>query len=153
MAYRAGVDLVRDVVGFCGMNWNGCMLAGRFLGHHWLFSGNELVDFSVGDWKDCTDYSEAYVCQPEASDLGPTQWTAPDLPEFFWTDKVALMKRNGAPLRLGQAWYTGFEGTPPDCDAMVEAYLPIMKAIGPLLFKRCDELCLKERIGQQLAMS
>jgi hypothetical protein len=51
MLYRAGPDKIRDVVAFCG-HGNAPMVTdeGNAL-HYWLHCGDDLVDFSVGDWQ------------------------------------------------------------------------------------------------------
>jgi hypothetical protein len=144
MAYQAGPDPLRDVVGFCGPNWNGCMMGGVFVGHSWLISGNDLVDFSTGDWR---AVSETPYYAPGTPEMDPIQWTAPPLPEYFWSDKTPFMTRGPAKeLQLGQAWYTGFEGVPPDPDAGLDRYLPILTPVTRTLIALCQEHRLKERL-------
>jgi hypothetical protein len=144
MAYQAGPDPVRDVVGFCGRDWQGCIQEGIFAGHCWLISGNDFVDFSVGDWR---LVSETPLYLPGTPDMDPIQWTAPPLPEFFWSDKTAFLTRAPAKeLQLGQAWYTGFSGQPPDLDADLEKYMSILTPVTRTLITLCNEHRLKERL-------
>src|SRR5215831_17077509 len=51
MLYRVGPDERRDVVAFCGPNNVGTRIGSSFLGHWFVISGNDIVDFSVGDWR------------------------------------------------------------------------------------------------------
>jgi hypothetical protein len=148
MAYQAGPDPVRDVVGFCGPRWAGCMKDGRLLGHYWLMSGNDLVDFSVGDWRALADETAAHYYVPGTPELNPIQWTAPELPPFFWQEKAPLMRR-GPTLKVGQAFYTGFEGNPPNGDGSAsEEDAQIMKLLAPGLIQQCRDYRLKERLAK-----
>jgi len=54
MIYRAGPDEERDVVAFCGPGNAGTRIGSSFLGHWFIMSGDDIVDFSVGDWKALT---------------------------------------------------------------------------------------------------
>jgi hypothetical protein len=104
MVYRAGPDEIRDCIAFCGPQNAGCFSpADEFLGHYWIITGNELIDFSVGDWRRESDllYSQA----DEA--LEPVQWTAPPLPDFWWDGQRAFTQPPGQHTPpLGSAWYT-----------------------------------------------
>src|SRR5262245_46348702 len=51
MIYRAGPDEYRDVMAFCGPGNAGTKLPGGLLGHYFIISGDDIVDFSPGDWK------------------------------------------------------------------------------------------------------
>jgi hypothetical protein len=53
VVYRAGPDERRDVIAFCGGPGNtGTLTAGGlFLGHYFIVSGDDIIDFSVGDWR------------------------------------------------------------------------------------------------------
>jgi hypothetical protein len=144
MAYQAGPDPVRDVVGFCGPDWLGCVQDGVFAGHVWLISGNDIVDFSVGDWQ---AVSRDALYLPGTPDLDPIQWTAPPLPEFFWSDKTHFLTPPQKELQLGQAWYTGFKGQPPDLDAGLDQYMPILTPVTRTLIALCAEHRLKERLA------
>jgi hypothetical protein len=74
MVYRAGPDPQRDVVSYCGLGNLGQTIPGTdfWLGHYWVQSGGDVVDFSVGDWRET----------PPDDDLGPIQWTV-DRPTSF----------------------------------------------------------------------
>lgn len=109
MVYRAGLDERRDVLTFCGPGYVGCTIHGRFLGHYWVLSGNDFVDFSVGDWKENASGLEDY-CPPGMQPLDPIQWTAPELPAFFWADRSLFAGIIGHTPGLGKAWYNGFAG-------------------------------------------
>src|SRR2546421_6568947 len=53
MVYRAGPDRYRDVVSFCGSDNVGQLTDdGLLMGHWWLESGDDFIDFSCGDWQD-----------------------------------------------------------------------------------------------------
>ena len=79
LIYRAGPD---HVVRFCGPDGLGTVGEHCLLAHYYLISGDELVDFSVGDWKE------------------NAQW-----PDFFWADCSQFMPGK----TLEQAWYTGVD--------------------------------------------
>ena len=52
MVYRVGPDPRRDVVAFCGPGNVGQFISGQgILGHYWIESGSDVIDFSVGDWR------------------------------------------------------------------------------------------------------
>jgi hypothetical protein len=73
MVFRAGPVEDEDVIAFCDADNYGCIINNNFLGHSWLTLGHEIIDFSVGDWREIGSHGP------------PIQWTAP-LPEFFWAD-------------------------------------------------------------------
>jgi hypothetical protein len=50
----------------------------RFAGHAWLESDDQLVDFTVGDWREHFDELR------REREYRPIDWRAPPLPEFFW---------------------------------------------------------------------
>jgi hypothetical protein len=112
MLYRAGPDEIRDTLAFCGPG-NGPAMTDDGMGAHcWLHAGEDLIDFSVGDWQ---QQSEAGYFQegnpldaaPSGEQLGPIQWTVPRLPEFWWQPHASLTEPwhpIGTP-ELGAAWY------------------------------------------------
>ena len=144
LAYQAGPDPVRDVVGFCGPNWSDCLQDGIFAGHVWLIVGNDIVDFSVGDWR-AVSTDALYL--PGTPHMDPIQWTAPPLPEFIWADKATFLTSPTNGLALGQIWYTGFSGQPPDLDAGLDQYMPILTPVTRTLIALCQEHRLKERLA------
>jgi hypothetical protein len=148
MVYRAGLDEQRDVLTFCGPGNVGCTIHGRFLGHYWVLSGNDFVDFSVGDWKENAYGLEEY-CPPGMQPLDPIQWTAPELPAFFWADR-SLFASTGHTPSLGKAWYTGFAGGSRTSDKFmkqIDDFIPTLRAArkGHLL-KAYEYYALKERL-------
>lgn len=74
LTYRAGPRLC-DRIAFAAPDGIGAVIDGVFVGHCWLRLGEDLIDFSVGDWH-----------LPHWQPLGGTriEWTAPRLPAFFW---------------------------------------------------------------------
>jgi hypothetical protein len=160
MVYRAGPDPERDAVAFCGACTLGCRKHdGGILAHYWLRCGNDFVDFSVGDWHaDASGINDYYPPDSLTMQLGPIVWTAPALPEFFWNDSrmVVLegpsglreMRKNDFTPDLGIAWYTGWNGFPPDIWKMVAELMPILK---PRMAPHMGEIKnLRERLGSRL---
>jgi hypothetical protein len=118
LIYRAGPDEMWDVVCYCGPGSGFINSAAMkyityadeeasFCGHAWLESGDDLIDFRVGDWRQNTEHGIGREYIVGADDGRPANWTAPPLLDFFW-DKVAMFKDpwqpEGTPL-LGVAWY------------------------------------------------
>jgi hypothetical protein len=146
MVYRAGPDPRRDVVAFCGPGNVGQFISGQgILGHYWIESGSDVIDFSVGDWRG--DMTPDLSLEPD-DQLGPIQW-AVDPPDFLWLPRVDLDPTPGqyAP-ELGKAYYTGWRGTIP----AIETSLQELKTAldwGLLAdhFERCCQYgALRERI-------
>ena len=52
LVYRAGPDPSRDLLCYCDGYGYGCMIKGKIFAHQWIQSNNDLVDFSVGDWRE-----------------------------------------------------------------------------------------------------
>jgi hypothetical protein len=50
MVFKAG-PAEEDLLSFCGDDDYGCIVDNNFFGHFWLTRGNEIIDFSVGDWR------------------------------------------------------------------------------------------------------
>jgi hypothetical protein len=148
MVYRAGPDERKDLVAFCGDNNNmGCVIDGHFMGHIYLISATDLIDFSVGDWRNTDDRLRDY----QKND--PIEWTAPTLPKFFWDDrsKFAVQVNRSAP-QLGRAWYTLFDGTPPT--PFREVIMKRVRKLEPLRPKLAETLKmygLKERLRAVLS--
>jgi hypothetical protein len=55
MIYRAGPDERADVVPFCGEGNVGRRGSRGILAHYFIVSGDNIVDFSVGDWRSTVD--------------------------------------------------------------------------------------------------
>lgn len=139
MVYRVGSDPHRDVVAFCGED-NVGRLSGDWgmLGHCWIESGEEFVDFSVGDWRGA---------QPDdVSVLGPVVWEI-EPPDFFWLPRASVSPIRGQPTpELGRAYYTGWRGPPPISN-LEEARAGIDWPLIASYFKKCgDYYGLKNRV-------
>jgi hypothetical protein len=148
MVYRCGPDEERDTLAFCGARNAGCVLDRHFLGHYWILSGNDFVDFSVGDWRK-NSISLPDYCPPGVPKLDPIQWTVPDPPDFFWAHEDTF-KASGLTPELGKAWYTGFRAdsrTRHEFTEMINDLLPTLKKCrdGHLL-KAYEYYALKERL-------
>jgi hypothetical protein len=110
MIYRAGDDDHRDVVAFCGIGNVGCIRDGKLLGHTWLRVGNNLIDFSAGDWRRETEMVPMLL----DDGLGDIDWKV-EPPEYFWGLWDFFMPPTNVggtcwTPELGRAWYTGFNG-------------------------------------------
>jgi hypothetical protein len=111
LVYRVGPDQRRDVVAFCGVGNGGAIVNGVFAAHYFLTTdAGEIIDFSVGDWKDDIHLNSAVLPEAEAR-LGPIQWSI-DPPDFHWdvASKFQRSANSGHTPELGRAWYTGFSG-------------------------------------------
>ena len=159
MVYRAGPDERRDVVGFCGPGNQGCSIKGHFLGHYWIVDDNNFIDFSVGDWKQTIEmtgkeWHQAMERDLSGESLDPIQWTAPELPDFFWTHKDNLtvsweVNRKQHTPALGRAWYAGFHGdseTSKQFTDTIRSTVPFLKEIVPHLREAIKFYALKERL-------
>lgn len=144
MVYRCGPDRVLDVVAWCSAGNRGMWEAdGAFTGHIWLRCGYDLVDFSVGLWRE-----EAAACVGMCigdSVGGPLRapiWTAPPLPDFFWAPYRVMTgswKPTGTPP-LGEAWYGPFVG---------KAYMRPPQELArcvPHLTEQVERALIRERI-------
>jgi len=155
MVYRAGPDEYRDVVAFCGPGNVGTIKTAEhhMLGHYFVVSGDDIIDFSVGDWKETiTAGKMSEVMVPGVDPLGAIQWTAPPLPEFFWAPRARFepVPEMRTP-ELGQAWYTGFASPQPsDAQSHFETLLkdaePSLKRIVPHVRRAFEHYALKKRV-------
>jgi hypothetical protein len=110
MLYRAGPDELADTLAFCGPG-NAAFFNPEGHGdasHIWLTVGNDLVDFSVGDWR-LENHREGNPLDrlPDGTTLPQIQWTAPPMPEFWWQPLAPFTtawQPIGTPT-LGTAWY------------------------------------------------
>jgi hypothetical protein len=159
MVFRAGPDDRRDVLAFCGPGNQGCSVNGIFLGHYWIVEDDDYIDFSVGDWREnaemCKEaWHQADERQLCGESLDAIQWTAPELPDFFWTDRVNLTVSPQVNCKqhtpaLGQAWYSGFRGdseTLKQFSNLIKEALPQIKPCIPHLCKAIEHYALKERL-------
>jgi hypothetical protein len=143
LIYRVGPDEHRDVVAFCGPGNVGTLMEGGLLGHWFIVSGDDIVDFSVGDWTDLSGISEFMTGQPA---LGPIQWTISP-PNFFWDHRNQFRRIPPAfTPELGRAWYTGFDGE-PDIDLKTEEFLAgHTKLIAKAIAQGVEFYALRERL-------
>jgi len=134
MVYRCGPDPRRDVVAFCGPgNVAYTLPDGRVLGHSFIEVGNDIVDFSVGDWRENAATIPDVKLDPDEPDLPPPQWTASP-PDFFWAAQKTFSPEPGQHTPdIGRAWYTGFAGEPRNATqaskAFIDHYLPRIDAV------------------------
>lgn len=138
MLYRAGPHPMRDVVAFCGPGNK--PLAG-VLAHCWLHCGNDLIDFSVGDWQPQASrvVDSAFDRLPTGETLEPIQWTAPALPDFWWRPRSSFdpWQPTGEP-KLGEAWY--HPARMPDELLAAFAEIESEAALMRILDARCKQL-------------
>ena len=129
LVYRIGPDPARDVVAFCGPGNLGQMTAnGILLGHAWLESGSDYIDFSCGDWRasmgdhlmipNGTTLQDGTIVE---DNLGPPQWEVSP-PDYMWEPRVRVLPIPGVHTPdLGHAYYTGWTGAkvPPLDDIVI----------------------------------
>jgi hypothetical protein len=111
MLYRAGHDQVRDTMGCCGKRNTGYCIDGGMLGHVWNEVGNDLIDFSCGDWVDEAQMQASLY--PDG--LGDSVREVPP-PSYLWRGSSALKanwREFGSP-RLGEFWYGPWHGAKPN---------------------------------------
>jgi hypothetical protein len=146
MLYRGGPDKIRDVVAFCGHGNMPMVTDEGAAFHYWLHCGDDLLDFSVGDW------------QPQAGDivdlgpiqLGPIQWTAPPLPSFWWQSRsffVEPWRPTGEP-EIGSAWYRPIP-MPDRARAAIQRVEQdeLIHVMSSILRGRCEQLADDWRAG------
>jgi hypothetical protein len=139
MIYRAGPHPKNDLLAYCGDDNNGCIIHGRLMGHIWLTSGDDLVDFSVGDWREHGENSQE-----------PIHWTAAPQRTFLWAERSMFTPEPGrSSPQLGQAWYTGFSGPQPvpSLEEIIDKRLKALEKNRHLLPKTFAVLGLKERLS------
>ena len=124
MLYRAGKHRRRDTLRFCLPNNLGGYYQGFLIAHCWNEVGDEIVDFSAGDWQ--RESVSIYEHSPDPVDLalGPVEWIATP-PEFIWQDAHSLKsawRPIGQPT-VGNLWYGGWhrDAMPPDFLAELRA--------------------------------
>jgi hypothetical protein len=147
MLYRAGPDEIHDTVAFCGPGNQACWTTQGAAAHFWLTAGDDLIDFSVGDWR----AQEAVISDrvifdrwPDGSSPGPIQWDAPP-PEFWWQAQAtftAPWRPDGSPP-LGTAWYRKAE-LPGGKAALITEIGEMLRELGPYL---------RQRVGTEPSLS
>jgi hypothetical protein len=156
MLYRAGPDEIRDCLSFCGRG-NRAMFSGNdlggtgFLGHFWLRVGDDLVDFSLGDWvRECEHMVEVEE-QTTGKSLGPVQWTAP-VPDYLWRPYSELTTpwRSDSTPELGEYWYQDGVRVHPNQKHLIEVFYepgPFIQIFLAGVKEMISELRLVERIN------
>lgn len=141
LVYRVGLDEKRDVVAFCGPG-NVGMIHPQFgiLGHCWLMSGADLIDFSVGDWRNQ---------RPEDEDLlGPLQWSITP-PSYFWLPRTSVEPKGRVwTPAIGSAIYTGWVGPSPVSSVEEIGEQLNFERVRLFLAKMAAEYHLKERLQE-----
>lgn len=155
MLYRAGPDPLADVIAFCGPKNRALQLGRTVLGHYWLEAGSDLIDFTVGDWREQAHLTEGATEYDtiDGTPLPPTQWTT-TVPDFWWRPSVELT----APWRetktevpetpaLGLAWYHAAADGEPLLQNVITGNL--MRAVTILARERVDQLLSDWRSGNR----
>jgi hypothetical protein len=103
MLYRAGL-LPHDCIAFAAEEDNLGHWPGVF--HVWIEAGDDLVDFSCGDWEQ-QDKEIERRGNPRTIGLPPCSWTHKP-PKYFWRKRDSF-KWMPAPFgpQPGEAWYGG----------------------------------------------
>lgn len=164
MLYRAGPDPDWDVVAFCSYYNAGAITPTGFLGHAWIESDEDLIDFTVGDWQWQIKGAIAVgAAAGEDRNDRPINWTAPPLPAFFWGsvhDFVNPWRQEGQP-DLGTAWY-GPLGLPKGEEMgvagkrlrqYVNHATDILSPTFPYLHANLDALHVRERLLEGFSSS
>lgn len=169
MVYRAGPDEWRDVMAYTGPGNIGYITPeGSFLGHAWLQTDTDIIDFSVADWCEADgldgDVEELITADRALRDannnLGAIQWTAPPLPKYFWRPVDSFPKwqqwcegdKATHTPRLGECWYGPMRTTSRD-EAyrrfrMISDELVADSLVVNLLKNNIESFRLKERIAK-----
>ena len=128
MLYRAGYDPMADVVAYCGQ-YNTGYVDNFMLGHLWTELGDDLIDFSCGDWQ----REEEWQVQVAPDGLPPITWQV-EPPQYLWQKAAPLKeawRKIGQPA-LGEFWYGPWQGMVPDT---VEIQWVVNTAMGAV---RCE---------------
>ena len=126
--YRAGSDPMADVVAYCGQ-YNTGYVDNFVLGHLWTELGDDLIDFSCGDWQ----REEEWQVQVAPDGLPPITWQV-EPPQYLWQKAAPLKeawRKIGQPA-LGEFWYGPWQGMVPDT---VEIQWVVNTAMGAV---RCE---------------
>jgi len=150
LVYRVGPDERRDVVAFCGGGDVGMKNAIGLGGHYFLVSGDNIVDFSAGDWKENSAAAPEHERLMGQTPLDPVQWLI-EPPEFFWAERSIFSPPHDGTFtpELGRAWYTGWQGEPPDFDRVFDDFGATLKSVAGLLNhlnQGIEFYALKERV-------
>jgi hypothetical protein len=115
MLIRVGPHRQRDTMRYALHNNFGGYYNGWLVGHAWNQVGDEIVDFSVGDWDE-----DVEPVGPE-NGLGPVEWQI-ELPQFIWQPAKSLprWKSSGVP-NMGDIWYGPWgDRMPPPTTTLTE---------------------------------
>jgi hypothetical protein len=153
MLYRAGPDELVDTVAFCGPDNRALRLDHKVLGHYWLEAGGDLIDFTVGDWReqDHLTGGDPVYDAVNGVPLPPTRWTT-TVPDFWWRPSAELTApwRENKPLALetpplGVAWYHAAADGEPMLQNVLSSDL--MRMVTILMSDRVSQLLADWRSG------
>jgi hypothetical protein len=153
MLYRCGPHRRRDTLRFClPDNRGGYLHTGNdayLIGHVWVEVGDEIADFSVGDWQAEADLIYENTVDPADRALGPIEWWVSP-PQFIWQSAASLKtgwRAYGEPM-IGQSWYGAWSPCRmPD----FASFDLVVSDAAPLIALLVGELHLRERIADHLS--
>jgi hypothetical protein len=150
MLYGAGSNQMRDTLSFCVAENRGGYHNGYFVGHIWNELGDDLLDFSSGDWvQEATIiYAAQSQFDPVEQALGPVQWVAIP-PSFIWQPAIPLKRAwqsSGSPA-VGRAWYNDWSPRLKWPD--LSGYDAILKTALPHIVEHIADIRLVERIAER----
>ncbi len=152
MVFRAGPDPMRDIVAFCGPGNVGTYFDGHFVGHYYICSGPDIIDFSAADWRRIAEQPGSEPDIPGLSKLDSIVWEV-EPPPFFWGPRAELfadharMAEAGGTPELGCAWYTGFDGDNANAQEAVNDAKKTVALFQSAIEHGCEQYQLKERIS------
>ena len=118
------------------------------IGHVWVEVGDEIADFSVGDWQAEADLIYENTVDPADRALGPIEWWVSP-PQFVWQSAASLKtgwRSYGEPM-IGQSWYGAWSPCRmPD----FASFDLVVSDAAPLIALLVDELHLRERVSVHL---
>jgi hypothetical protein len=142
LLYRVGPDPMRDVVAFCGPDNAGFTSEAGACFHIWLDAGDDIVDFSVGDWPSL----QVELTRLGAPELGPIQWTILKPPEYWWKPRATNNWRSTGTAPLGEAWYGPFNADP---FAVQQAIKKAQRNFGPRIADAVDRIFQPGNIAER----
>lgn len=152
LVYRCGPDSIRDVIAFAGPgNVGRFSKDGWFLGHIWVQSDQDLIDFSVGSWQEETSKTCGIAMDdrmPDGTPIDLPVWSAPPLPEFLWINRAeakAKWRFNETP-EIGEYWYGPMDGAPATFKAWLDDEPSALDAVTAFLTEWVERKQIRERI-------
>jgi hypothetical protein len=143
MLYRVGSHRKRDTLKYALPNNFGGYYDGWLVGHAWNQVGDEIVDFSAGDW--------AEDVEPVGPDdgLGPIQWEL-DPPDFIWQPAKTLPRwRSSGVPNLGDVWYGPWgDPRPPPTTTLAEDDRRILEQHREIIEEMVAESEIRKRLGK-----